>query len=259
MTEIVDFWKQLKQYTAARIALGRSGNSITTAQLLDFQLAHAQARDAVQANLPVAQLEQILASYQHSVLSLTSQATNRKMYLQHPDLGRSLHPDSVAKLIALPKADYAICLVVADGLSALAIERNIGPFFDELLPRLSALHYRLAPFCLVTQGRVAIGDEIASLLRSQIVVMCIGERPGLSSPDSLGIYMTYQPHKGMTDEMRNCISNIRPGGLPYAFAAEKLVYLLNESFRKKLSGVHLKDGLTLHIETNQAIAPDDES
>jgi ethanolamine ammonia-lyase small subunit len=138
-------------------------------------------------------------------------------------------------------------LVIADGLSALAIEKNTKPLLEELLPLIRQQNYSLAPVCIVTQGRVAIGDEIAFLLNSRMVVMLIGERPGLSSPDSLGIYLTYQPQIGLTDEKRNCLSNIRPGGLPYAFAAQKLIYLLNESFRRKLSGVQLKDDMDLRI------------
>lgn len=247
MSHTYDFWQHLKQYTGARIALGRSGGSITTKELLDFQLAHARARDAVHAALPVETIEQELSVYGLPILQLASQATSRTDYLQRPDKGRKLNLSSADKLKILHQSAYDICLVVADGLSAIAIEKNIKPFFNTLLPRLQAVPYLLAPLCLVQQGRVAIGDEIAYLLNSRMVIICIGERPGLSSPDSLGIYLTYQPKPGLTDEMRNCISNIRPGGLPYAFAAEKLLYLVQESFLKKLSGVQLKDEQNLRL------------
>lgn len=249
-----DFWQNLRQYTGARIALGRAGNSVTTGQLLDFQLAHAQARDAVHAQLNAEEVVGKLQRYHPSVLMLSSQATDRRMYLQRPDLGRCLDEASVGKIReVLLQAEYDISLVVVDGLSALAIEKNIVPFLDELLPRLRSQSYRLAPICLVRQGRVAIGDEIGALLRSRMVIILIGERPGLSSPDSMGIYLTYQPAPGLTDEARNCISNVRKAGLPYPFAAEKLLYLINESFRRKLSGVNLKDGLTLRIENEPGL------
>jgi ethanolamine ammonia-lyase small subunit len=248
-----DSWQHLKQYTAARIALGRAGSSLSTAQLLDFQLAHAQARDAVHAALDINQLQHTLTNFSPSVLTLASQATTRLHYLQRPDLGRRLAEASVSKLKQLPTTNYDLTLVVADGLSACAIHKNIEPLFHELIPKITTAAYRLAPLCIVEQGRVAVGDEIAYLLNSRIVIIFIGERPGLSSPDSLGIYLTYQPQVGLTDEMRNCISNVRFGGLPYAFAAEKLFYLVQESFRKKLSGVHLRDNLNIELETKDTL------
>lgn len=253
MASSPDFWQHLRQYTGARIALGRAGNSITTKELLDFQLAHAQARDAVHAQLQVEEVITQLAKHHQPILTLSSQATDRRMYLQRPDLGRRLDQESASSIKARPTAEYDICLVVADGLSALAIEKNISPFLDELLPRLQSQGYHLAPICLVRQGRVAVGDEIGHLLNSRMVIVLIGERPGLSSPDSMGIYLTYQPIKGLTDEKRNCISNVRQAGLSYPFAAEKLLYLINESFRRKLSGVALKDDLTLRLEDGKVL------
>ena len=242
-----DLWQHLREYTSARIALGRTGNSVPTSQLLDFQLAHAMARDAVHKNLDVAAVTSRLSLLNLPSLHLQSQALDRRMYLQRPDLGRKLDRASVEQINNLPQHTYDLSLVIADGLSALAIEKNTKPLLEELLPLIRQQNYSLAPVCIVAQGRVAIGDEIAFLLNSRMVVMLIGERPGLSSPDSLGIYLTYQPQIGFTDEKRNCISNIRPGGLPYAFAAQKLIYLLNESFRRKLSGVQLKDDMDLRI------------
>ncbi len=238
-----DFWEHLKQYTSARIALGHTGNSVPTDQLLAFQLAHAQARDAVHMPLSVNSIVHQLADYQLPLLTLHSQATDRRTYLQRPDLGRRLTEASKKPLEEFSQHTFQLCFVIADGLSALAIEKNIRPLLDELLPLVQAARYSLAPLCIVEQGRVALGDEVASLLHSQMVVMFIGERPGLSSPDSLGIYLTYMPQVGLTDERRNCISNVRPGGLPYAFAAQKLFYLITQSFRRQLSGVALKDDM----------------
>lgn len=220
----------------------------STKELLDFQLAHAMARDAVHASLPLDTLEKELSYYGLPVVTLSSRATSCMEYLQRPDFGRKLHEVSARQLKAAHVEENDICLVIADGLSAFAIVNNIKPFLDILLPKLRTAAYKIAPLCIVQQGRVAIGDEIAYLLHSRMVINCIGERPGLSSPDSLGIYLTYQPMPGLTDEMRNCISNVRSGGMPYEFAAEKLMYLINESFCRKLSGVPLKDEQNLHLD-----------
>lgn len=243
-----DSWQHLKQFTAARIALGRAGSSLTTSQLLAFQQAHAQARDAVHTPLDAQKLADELSGFNLPVLPLHSRAADRATYLQRPDLGRRLDEASVHRLRALPAGEYDISLVVADGLSALAVQGHTGGLFAELIPALLADSYRLAPLCVVEQGRVAVGDEIGGLLHSRLVVIFIGERPGLSSPDSLGIYLTFQPQTGLTDERRNCISNVRPDGLPSAFAAQKLRYLIRESLRKQLSGVQLKDEQHLSLE-----------
>jgi ethanolamine ammonia-lyase small subunit len=168
MSHTSDFWQHLKQYIAARIALGRSGGSITTKELLDFQLAHARARDAVHAALPVEVIRQQLSGYGVSIMQFASQAANRIEYLQRPDKGRKLNQVSADSLQALPQTNYDICLVVADGLSSVAIEKNIKPFFDELILRFNDASYQLAPICLVQQGRVAIGDDIACLLHSRM-------------------------------------------------------------------------------------------
>lgn len=236
-------WQSLRRFTAARIALGRSGVSQPTASQLEFQLAHARARDAVHLALD----NKALADALHDAcglpsVSLHSAAESRHVYLQRPDLGRKLDDASRRALAALPPAPaYDLALVIADGLSALAIEQNAVPFITALMARLSAEQWRIAPLAIVQQGRVAIGDEIAHLLKARAVVVLIGERPGLSSPDSMGLYLTWAPQPGLTDASRNCISNVRPAGLTCDAAAFKLHYLLSEARRRQLSGVALKD------------------
>lgn len=242
-------WAQLRQFTAARIALGRSGTSLPTQPLLAFQLAHAQARDAVQLALDAPQLLQDielagLASAKDCLL-LDSAAGNRLTYLQRPDLGRRLSDESRAVLAARPVQAAArhcdISLVIADGLSALAIARNAVPFLVALMRQLAPENWSLAPLTVVCMGRVAVADEVGERLGARLVVLLIGERPGLSSPDSLGVYATWMPRVGLNDADRNCISNIRPAGLGYEEAARKLHYLLREMGRCAVSGVNLKD------------------
>jgi len=236
-------WQSLRRFTAARIALGRAGVSQPTASQLAFQLAHAQARDAVHLALePEALATAVTAACGLPCVSLHSAARDRHVYLQRPDLGRQLDEASREKLAALPAAArYDVAFVVADGLSALAIEQNAAPFLAALMARLAPEQWRIAPITIVQQGRVAVGDEVAHLLNANAVVVLIGERPGLSSPDSMGLYLTHAPHPGLTDASRNCISNVRAQGLTFDAAAFKLHYLLSESRRRQLSGVALKD------------------
>jgi ethanolamine ammonia-lyase small subunit len=234
---------RLRALTPARLGLGRTGVSQQTRDLLDFQRSHAQARDAVHARLEAAALAASLAAIASTeVLRLHSAAMDRATYLQRPDLGRKLDEPSrasLAKAIKRQPGPWELALIVADGLSALAVERHVPPLFTELLPRLQG--WRLAPVCIVEQGRVAIGDEIGSALGAQISVVLIGERPGLSSPDSLGVYITWAPRVGRTDAERNCISNIRAEGLGYPQAAAQLGLYLTEARRRQLTGVALKD------------------
>jgi ethanolamine ammonia-lyase small subunit len=246
-------WQALRQFTDARIALGRTGISLPTHVQLDFQLAHARARDAVHQALDTAALAAGInrlmrdAGVTHAdCLQLASAATSRSEYLQRPDLGRQLNVASDTLLLDLPqergvamRCDLAI--VVADGLSALAIQQNTLPFLTALLPAVLKENWSIAPVCVVSQGRVAVGDVIGELLGAKMVVVLIGERPGLSSPDSMGIYMTWAPKRGTTDERRNCLSNIRPAGLPPDAAALKLWHLLKQGFLRQLTGVQLKD------------------
>jgi ethanolamine ammonia-lyase small subunit len=230
----------LRALTPARVALGRTGVSLPTRALLDFQIAHSQARDAVHARLDSAALKaEIESSIRPGVLRLHSAAADRATYLQRPDLGRSLNDPSRALLAEQPTDKVDLAVVIADGLSALAVERHVPPLLHALLPQLS--NWWLAPTTIVEQGRVAIADEIASVLHAQISVILIGERPGLSSPDSLGAYITFDPRPGRTDAERNCISNIRAEGLSYTQAATQLVFYLSEARRRRLTGVALKD------------------
>jgi ethanolamine ammonia-lyase small subunit len=231
-------WTELRRLTAARIALGRAGTSLPTSAHLDFQFDHARARDAVHRPLDADAVESALRAQNLDVVRSKSAAPDRATYLQRPDLGRRLDPASRA---ALPPGPCALALVVADGLSSFAIERNVAPFLAALLPLLGNAGLKPGPVVLALQGRVALGDEIGEVLGAELVVVLIGERPGLSSPDSLGLYLTWAPRRGLTDADRNCISNIRPEGLAYDAAARKTLYLLGEARRRRLSGVRLKD------------------
>ncbi|WP_213880236.1 ethanolamine ammonia-lyase subunit EutC [Pseudomonas sp. dw_358] len=235
-----DAWHALRRLTPARIALGRAGTSLPTSAQLDFQYAHAQARDAVHLPFEREALRQGLAERGRACLDLHSSAPDRHTYLQRPDLGRRLDASSVA-LLAEHKGDYDVALVVADGLSSLAVHRHSLPMLQRIEEMAAAEGWTLAPVCLVEQGRVAVADEVAELLGARMVVILIGERPGLSSPDSLGLYFTWAPKVGLNDASRNCISNIRLEGLSYAMATHKLQYLMREAARRQLSGVNLKD------------------
>ena len=239
-----DSWESLKAFTAARIALGRVGNSIPTAESLEFKLAHAHARDAVYSVLDVEGLAIQLKALDLPVLHLQSKADNRQVYLQRPDLGRLPDEASLA-LVQENLLTYDICILLADGLSATAINTNAIPLLNALIPLFKGMKYRLSPLCLVQQARVAIADPIAHGLQAQLSLILIGERPGLSAADSIGAYLTYHPEPGLTDESRNCVSNIREGGLSFALAAEKIFYLVQEAFKRELSGVALKDNAGL--------------
>jgi len=246
-----NLWRTLRQFTDARIGLGRAGISLPTSELLAFQLAHARARDAVHTPMDSGQL---LADLQTlgSLLPaqapklLKSQAVDRQMYLQRPDLGRVLAEASAAELAPDASADSGklrLAIVIADGLSSSAVQNNAVPMLERFLQDLesSQQDWELAPVSIVEQGRVAIGDQVGELLGASAVVVLIGERPGLSSPDSLGIYLTWAPATGLSDARRNCISNVRPAGLSFDNASQRLLYLLREAQRLGISGVQLKD------------------
>jgi len=236
-----DPWAGLKTFTAARIALGRTGTSIPLREALAFKLAHAQAREAVYSVLEMDGLLAELAAFSVPVLRVSSQATTRPDYLQRPDLGRQLNDAARSALQEQAAAECDLVIMLADGLSATALNTHAVPLLRLLLPELHSAGLRLGPLVLAEQARVALGDEVGSLLQARLVLVLIGERPGLSAPDSLGAYFTYAPRPGLTDEARNCVSNIRPAGLPYAAAAAKLAWLLREAVRRQLSGVALKD------------------
>lgn len=245
-----DAWQSLQQYTAARIAIGRVGISIPLAESLNFRMMHAYARDAVYEKLENEVLCDALELQRHNTLVLHSQAKDRHMYLQRPDLGRQLDEDSVAAISAIShSSETEIVFILVDGLSAIAVNRHAVPLLKLIREKLKEPARTIAPIVLVEQGRVAVGDPIGERLRCKLSVVLIGERPGLSSPDSLGAYITYNPKIGTTDEARNCVSNIRPEGLDYNAAADKIVWLIQESLRRKLSGVMLKDNMPSAIET----------
>jgi ethanolamine ammonia-lyase small subunit len=228
----------LTQFTPARVALRRAGNSLATADLLRFQLDHARARDAVNAELDVRSLPGL-----HVVVR--SAAHSREVFLRRPDLGRRLSEESRGLLVP---GEYDAAIVLADGLSALAIHRHAAGILDALMPLLEAEVWRMAPLTVALRSRVALGDEIGERLGARQVVMLIGERPGLSAPDSLGIYLTYDPRPGRTDAERNCISNVRPEGLPYELAAHRLHFLMREARIRKLTGVALKEDAASLLE-----------
>jgi len=221
----------LRAYTPARVALGQTGHSLPTRELLRFQLDHARARDAVHQALDPSSL-----GIPHVLLH--SAAEDRASFLRRPDLGRRLNEESRG---LLEPGAYDASIVIADGLSAPAVHHHAAAVLEALMPRLIEEGWRLAPLAVVIQGRVAVGDEIGELVGAKQVVVLIGERPGLTSPDSLGIYLTWDPRPGRTDAERNCISNVRAEGISYADAARKLHFLMREARVRKLSGVALKE------------------
>ncbi|RQO71248.1 ethanolamine ammonia-lyase [Aquitalea sp. FJL05] len=236
-----DSWQELASHTVARIALGRVGASLPTRETLRFALAHAQARDAVHTALDQASLLTQLQTLGLPALSARSAAASRAAYLQRPDQGRRLHPDSRAGLLAEPVPACDVLFVIGDGLSARAVASHAVPLIAATLPLLQQQGLQVGPVVIASEARVALADEVGECLQAAMVVMLIGERPGLSSPDSLGIYLTSAPRSGRMDSERNCISNVRPQGLPYPLAAYKLAWLIRAG-RSGGTGVALKDG-----------------
>ena len=234
-------WDRLRRFTPARIGLARAGAAVATAEHLAFQLAHAQARDAVHAPFDAAGLADELSGRQFAVVRLASAAPDRAAYLMSPDLGRRL-ADAARWRLAELACDFAcdVALVVTDGLSALAVHRHAVAVISALAARLPK-GIDIGTIAVVERGRVAVGDEIGAALNAKLAVVLIGERPGLSSPDSLGAYLTWAPKTGCKDSGRNCVSNIRPEGLGYDAAADKLAYLITEALKRRLTGVLLKD------------------
>jgi ethanolamine ammonia-lyase small subunit len=255
-----DAWQRLRSATPARIALGRAGGSLPTREWLDFKSAHASARQAVHEPFAAEQVAGELAALGVEVVIVDSAAGDRLTFLQRPDLGRRLHPESEQRLRAAVPANRApdLAIIVSDGLSALAVHRQVPPLLQSLLPKLVGEHWSLAPIVIARYGRVALQDRIGQLLGAQLAVILIGERPGLGSPDSLGAYLVYAPRSGNTDANRNCVSNIRPEGLPWDAAAETILYLLTEARRRRLSGIPLKDQRVVSSVEHSAI-PGSES
>ncbi|EOQ97611.1 ethanolamine ammonia-lyase, light subunit [Leptospira wolbachii serovar Codice str. CDC] len=238
------FLEEWKQFSNARIGLHRFGGSISTKEVLKFRLDHARAKDAVLLSPNffklLEDLETLGKPKKNPSIFVESKAHSKEEYLLRPDLGRRLSSESITKLQPFA-GEYDLVLIGVDGLSAKAIDENLIPFYKILLDAVDKTGLRLGPLVLSKWGRVAIGDEIGEVLNSKISIIVIGERPGLSSADSLGVYITYRPQVGKTDESRNCISNVRPGGFGFESAVAKTMYLVLESIRRKLSGVDLKD------------------
>ena len=239
-SDIDRLWTKLRSVTPARIGLARSGSWVETRLLLDFQLAHAEAQDAVKDRLDADRLISDLKSRGLDMVCLSSKAPDRKTYLARPDFGRELNESAKDALLKMPKG-FDVVFVLCDGLSADAVMQHATTLLDETLPSLLRDGWSIGPVAIVEQGRVAIGDEIGQLLQASLIVVLIGERPGLTSPKSLGVYLTWTPRVGRSDAERNCLSNVRPEGMSYREAADRLTYLCREARSRQLTGVNLKD------------------
>lgn len=247
-----DPWSNLKKFTDARIGLGRTGSGMPTREVLGFSMAHAMARDAVLTPLDWSPIEASAHGHGLETKRVTSAVTDRSEYLRRPDLGRKLSPASRQSLAALAGSHPDLLIVVGDGLSSKAVAANFDAMLTALLPFVREKQWKLGPVILAHQARVALGDEAGELMGAKAVLMLIGERPGLSSPDSLGAYITYKPHVGLKDADRNCISNIRVRGLGYQDAAFKMAWLIDQAFKRQMTGVGLKDESNAQIEAQPA-------
>jgi len=236
-----DPWADLARLTPARIALGRTGASLPTREVLAFAHAHALARDAVTTPLELERTLQAVEGLGLVALPAESAAPDRATYLRRPDLGRRLSDESRRRLAGAGRAPCDLAIVIADGLSSTAVHAHATNLVAALQPAVAEAGWRLGPVVVARQGRVALGDEVGEILGARLVLLLVGERPGLSSPDSLGAYITFTPKVGCTDAERNCVSNIRPEGLGYAAAAFKIAWLAREALRLSLTGVELKD------------------
>lgn len=225
---------RLADFTPARVALGLAGDSVPTEPLLSFRLAHARARDTVHAPLDTVSLAAEMTERGWKPTVLRTEAKTRDEYLRRPDYGRRLDATSAARL--QNAAAISTAIVVADGLSAIAVHRHAVPLLARILPEIGT-----EEICIVQQGRVAVGDHIGGLLNASLSIVLLGERPGLSTPDSLGVYLTWEPRPGKTDAARNCVSNVHALGLSYEAAAQKILFLAGEARKRRLSGVQLKD------------------
>ncbi|MEO7717474.1 MAG: ethanolamine ammonia-lyase subunit EutC [Capsulimonas sp.] len=238
--EASSIWTRLGEFTPARIGVAPTGVSQPTDAHLAFQWDHAQARDAVGSLLDLDGLRTSLGDLGMEPLALHSEAADRAEYIQRPDLGRRLNPASLDQLARTP-GGWDVVFVIADGLSATAANRHAAPLLSAVLPALRNSQWKIGPAVLIEQGRVAVGDAVAEALGADMAVVLIGERPGLTTPDSLGVYLVWRPRGAVADSQRNCLSNIRPEGLPYPIAAARLLYLMREARRRHISGVHLKE------------------
>ncbi len=251
-----DPWFRLARWTKARIGLGRVGASLPTREVLSFALAHAQARDAVHARLDRDALANALAGLGLGAVIVESEATDRQVYLRRPDLGRTLSLRS-RTLLEVRREPCDLAVVIGDGLSATAVTAHAQALLSAFLPHATRLGLKLGPVVIAEGARVALGDEIGAILGAKAVAVVIGERPGLTAADSLGIYLTYAPRPGRNDGERNCISNVRPDGLPPAVAAARLAWLVDAALARELTGVSLKDetDLTLGHEPGDRLGP----
>ena len=248
----IKMYHRLRQYTEARIGLSTTGSSLGTEDLLKFQADWAQARDAVYYAVDFNALADKFADAGLSSVCVTSSAPSRAVYLRRPDLGRALSDDGRRKLLGLKETSPDIAVVVVDGLSGLAVSEHSPSLVRAFSELAASQNWRLSPIILAEQGRVAIGDPIGHAVSARLTVVIIGERPGLSAADSLGVYITYNPSNTRTDAERNCISNIRPGGQDPEAAAATMVYLIREALKLQVSGVQLKDNSNLAIESSGA-------
>jgi ethanolamine ammonia-lyase small subunit len=249
---IPDPWQELRSQTRARIALGRSGSSLPTREVLNFAYAHAMARDAVHMALDSQTLNNALQNCGFESISVRSQAPDRATYLLRPDMGRKLSADSLRRLHDSVAKSHDVLFVVSDGLSALAVSSHAVSVLTAIRKLLPS-DLTLGPVIVAEQARVALSDMIGEAMQARVVVMLVGERPGLTSPDSLGIYMTFQPKAGRQDSERNCISNIRPQGLDYESAARKAAWLIDTALKRKVSGLALKDESDVTSLVSQSI------
>jgi ethanolamine ammonia-lyase small subunit len=231
----------LRDLTPARVALGRAGASMPTKALLEFTLDHARARDAVHAAFDVPALVAGLGGLGMPAVAVFSQTRNRKDYLRRPDLGRILDPASSELLAGHNGNRCRLAIVIGDGLSPTAVNIHAIELVRSLVPRLTADGIKIGVAAVATGARVALGDEIGAILGASMMVMLIGERPGLSAPDSLGAYLTFGPKSGLTDAERNCVSNIHGSGLGYDEAAFRIAWLVREGLARQTTGIALKD------------------
>lgn len=241
MTDSREIWARLAGLTPARVGLGRAGSGLPTRAVLRFGLDHAQARDAVHTPLDAEAVAAGIAGLGLRTLRVASRVADRATYLRRPDLGRRLAPEGRTALEGVAGGPFDLAVVVADGLSARAVGEGAVPLLAAFRPLAEKAGWRLAPVVVAAQARVALGDDVGAALKARAVAVLIGERPGLSSPDSLGIYLTLDPRLGRSDAERNCISNVRRAGLPHDLAAFKLHWLLERAIALGLTGVRLKD------------------
>ncbi len=248
-------WTVLRRFTDARIGLGRSGSALLIREVLKFSMAHAQARDAVMTRIDWTPIENALVALKLKTIRIESAAGDRDTYLRRPDLGRRLSAESRQRLAAIAGSSPDLLILVGDGLSSTGVAANAAAVIAAFLPLARKNGWSLAPVLLANQGRVALGDDAGELLGARAVVVLIGERPGLSSPNSLGAYLTWAPRVGRKDGERNCISNIRRGGLSADVGAFKAQWLLREAFRRQITGVQLKDESNYLLEGSEVARP----